>query len=132
MASRFTIIAVTLVLVFSTGLARSISYMCPMDGQLRSACCCKKAKTTHSDRPKLERNKQCCEVRVSEASQPPAMSKDGAERDRLPTPLAWGTFSPSIHAARPTGTEVLPALGARAPPRGIGPPIFVLNCSYLI
>ena len=122
-----------MVLVFATGMARSVSYLCRMDGQLHSTCCCKPSKAAkQSDENRLKRGNQCCEVRVSEASQPLATTKDGPQQDWLRVPLAWGAFSSSIHIPRPTGAEVLSALGARAPPRGIGPPIFILNCSYLI
>ncbi len=133
MAPRFAAIGVALVLVFATGAARSISYLCRMDGQLRSACCCKASKAAkQSDQPTVRRGSQCCEVRVSEASQPPAATHDDLQQERLPTLLAWGTLPYSLHVPRPTDRDVRPALGARAPPRAIGPPIFILNCSYLI
>lgn len=133
MASRFAAILVALVLVVATGMASSVSYLCLMDGQVRSACCCKKTPATQADTdcPKVERQ-GCCEVRVSEATQSPATTRDATPTDQLPVPLAFATFPPTVEVPRPASREVIPGLGARAPPGGIGPPIFVRNCSFLI
>ena len=133
MASRLAAIVVTLVLVVASGVARSVSYLCLMDGQVRSACCCNKAQAerAEADGPKVERQ-GCCEVRVSEATQAPATTKEVLQNDRLPVELALASHPPTLDVPRLTSRDLLPGIGARAPPHGMGPPIFVRNCRYLI
>lgn len=133
MVSRAAAILVALVLVVATGMARSVSYLCLMDGQVRSACCCKKAEESRAepDCPKIERQ-GCCEVRVAEATKAPATARDGVHHEQLPGPPALASLPPRLDVAPPSGRDVVPGIGARAPPSGIGPPIFVRICSYLI
>lgn len=132
MFSRLAAVLIALVLVAATGMARSVSYLCSMDGQVRSACCCKQHDEQESaDSPKVERP-GCCEVRVSEATQAPATTKDGLQNEELPVPLALATIAPTINAPRKGIRDVVPGIGARSPPLRVGPPIFVWNCSYLI
>ena len=133
MASRLAALLVALVLVVATGMGRSVSYLCLMDGQVLSACCCKKAQAAEakSDCPKVERQ-GCCEVRVAEATEAPATTRDGLPHDHLPVPLALAVLPSAVDVPHPSSRDVVPGIGARAPPYGIGPPIFVWNCSYLI
>lgn len=132
MVSRAAAILVALVLVVATGMGRSVSYLCLMDGQVRSACCCKKTESqAESDCPKVERQ-GCCEVRVAEAAKAPATARDGVHNEQLPGPPALASLSPRLDVVPPSSRDFLPGIGARGPPSGTGPPIFVRNCSYLI
>ena len=121
-----------LVLVAATGMSRSVSYQCLMDGQVRSACCCKKPQAESADCPQVTRHDQCCEIRVAEATRVPATTTDGSPPDRLPMLLTGATLPSSIGVPRLTTNCVVRAMGPRAPPGGVGPPLFVRNCSYLI
>lgn len=132
MASRFASLLIALTLVVATGTRRSVSFLCLMDGQVRSACCCKSVDAKSADRPTVERDTQCCEVQFSKATQARATTRDGLQDHRLPMPLGPTMVPPAIEIPHLTTASVVPALGARAPPGGIGPPIFVRNCSYLI
>ncbi|HMR11241.1 MAG TPA: hypothetical protein PKA88_35920 [Polyangiaceae bacterium] len=132
MPSRFASLFLTLVLIVAGGMARSVSYLCLMDGQVHSECCCKKAQAEKNEAhgPRVERP-GCCEVQVSEGTQP-AAPQDALHSGDDPAALALPSFPLALDSPRPSARDLVPGSGARAPPRGIGPPIFVWNCSYLI
>jgi hypothetical protein len=132
MIERFAASLVALVLLVTSGMTSSVAYLCLMDGQVRSECCCKKSETkSPDDCPKVERDDRCCEVQVTEATRPAATARDG---------LANSSAALSLAAILPVSVDVPPAgaadgalpVSARGPPRRTGPPLFVWNCSFLI
>lgn len=132
MLERVAVSLLALVLLITTGVTSSTAYLCLMDGQVRSECCCKKSESKSSDDcPKVERDDRCCEVQVTEASSPPATARDG---------VASGSAGLSLVAVLPMSVAVPPAratevtlpVSARGPPGRTGPPLFVWNCSFLI
>lgn len=132
--TRAAIALLAIVLLTVTGMARSVSHLCLMGGQVRSTCCCNKTQAAQSDGqcPKAE-PQSCCSVRVAKATSAPATTRSGLQDDHPPGPHAIATLPPTVDVPRPIRREVVvPGVGARAPPGGTRPPIFVWNCSYLI
>jgi hypothetical protein len=104
-----------------------------MDGQVRSACCCKKAKAKADHdlgRAKFESGNRCCEVRVTESTQPPATNQKELTRDHAPPPLLAAIPQPVTVPFPREFVATLP-VGARAPPDRTSPPLFLWNCSFL-
>lgn len=132
MTWRSFALTLTVVLVFTTGSRHALAYLCSMDGQVHTACCCQRDKAEPRTGQKLEQDDACCKVQVSETAPMPATTKDGAEKGRLPLVLAAETFAPAPEAHHPESHELTLPVGARAPPRAVGPPLYALNCSYLI
>jgi hypothetical protein len=132
MLERVAVSLLALVLLVTTGVTSSTAYLCLMDGQVRSECCCKKSENkSPGDCPKVERDDRCCELQVTEATWQPATARDG---------LANGSAGLSLVAILPMSVDVPPAraaesalpASARGHPSRTGPPLFVWNCSFLI
>ena len=132
MASRITALAFALVILLGTGVGRGMSYLCLMNGQARTTCCCKHTKGEPRDGAAFERNQRCCELQVSAPLGTPVVPPDGTRVELASAPAECTATSLVIDLPAALATEVTPTVRARAPPRGPGPPIFIRNCSYLI
>jgi len=120
-----------LVMFATSGAIGGVAYLCLMDGQVRSECCCKKADAETDDScAKIVRADDCCEVRVTSADHLPARV-EATKQHVQPLPMV-ATLPAVVRVARPTTEEANLPPGARGPPPGSGPPLFVWNCSYLI
>ena len=98
MLERVAVSLLALVLLVTTGVTGSTAYLCLMDGQVRSECCCKKSETkSPDDCPKVERDDRCCELQVTEATSPPATAREG---------LANGSVGLSLVAILPVSVDV--------------------------
>jgi hypothetical protein len=128
--SRIAVALLALLLVVSTGMARSVTYLCLMDGRVHSTCCCKKAQQEPAY-PRVE-GQGCCEVRVPEATPGAVATRAALHGDRVALPPLLAALPPKLDFPRRTVRDVLPAVDARAPPGATGSPIFVWKCSYLI
>lgn len=120
------------VVMFATsGAIGGVAYLCLMDGQVRSECCCKKAQAeTDEDCAKVERADDCCEVRVTKVDHQPARL-EATKQHVQPLPMV-ATLPSLVRLVPPTTDEANLPPGARGPPPGNGPPLFIWNCSYLI
>ena len=122
-----------LVLAFAThtpsGAMGAVLYLCQMDGQARTSCCCKSPGDEAEPCATIER-RSCCDVQVTKGQQVPAKLDPLAPQ--LESPYALAVLSAPWRGPEPRQPWLLPPLGARAPPPGAGPPLHVQNCSYLI
>ncbi len=129
---RVAAVLVAISLVLATGMASSVTYLCLMDGQTRTTCCCSASRAEAADEgAKVERDHRCCEVRVSALAQSPATTQHGVQHDAQPLVLL-ASQSQALDVPPLTSRDRVVPVGARAPPRGTGARIFVLNCRYLI
>lgn len=107
-------------------------HLCKNRGQVEiSACCCHEdQKQQRPTRPIVQQDHTgCCSTMLGQSEQPTFVV------ERIVPQLD----SPIVAALAPHGFDgpqayvvEEPAYGSRAPPRAIGPPLFVRNCSYLI
>lgn len=131
MFERFAASFMALAMLITSGMFGGTAYLCLMDGQTRSECCCKKSQTeADDDCAKVERANRCCEVSVTTVDHQTARVEVTRHQLQLSPVLA---VLPSVtQVQRPAILEVELPPGARGPPPGSGPPLFVRNCSYLI
>jgi len=131
MFERFAASLMALAMVVTSGMFGGTAYLCLMDGQTRSECCCKKAETeADDDCAKVERANRCCKVIVTTVEHQTAPVE--VTRHQL-QPLPVLAVLPSVAVIqRPVTRDVELPPGARGPPPGSGPPLFVQYCSYLI
>lgn len=131
MFKRLAALLLGLMLVTASGHAQGILFLCQMDGQLRRECCCKKAGPAGQGLPALERDDSCCEVRASEVSNGSAVLRSEAVKHDAPVPFFW--VPPSSPAPKPRASTIaaLP-VGARAPPRAVRLPLYLVTSRYLI
>lgn len=131
MVTRIVASLLALVMFATSGVIGGVAYLCLMDGQVHSECCCKGAQAEpDGDRAQLVRADDCCEVRVTQADHQPARieaTKHQAQPLHVLVPLP---FVAQVHPPSAQDANLPPE--ARGPPSGSKPPLFVLNCSYLI
>ena len=122
----------TVLLLATTSVAGSISYLCRMhDGAHQQKCCCKAAEAERiGEGARFEQTSRCCEVQLSDGAQAPAAVRGAAQGD-LDLPVAVLAAAPVDILHVKSRVLALP-VRARAPPSRAGPALFVLNCSYLI
>jgi hypothetical protein len=132
MLQRVAVSLFALVLLVTTGVTSSTAYLCLMDGQVHSECCCKKSETkSPDDCPKVERDDRCCELQVTGATRPPATARDGLANGSAALSLL-ASLPMAVDAPPPRAAEGTLPISARGPPFRMAPPLFVWNCSFLI
>lgn len=120
-----------LVMFATSGMIGGTAYLCLMDGQVRSECCCKNAQAeTDDDCAKVVRADDCCEVRVTKADHQPARIEATTNQAQLAPFVATLPVVAQLPGPATESTNLPP--GARGPPPGSGAPLFIWNCSYLI
>lgn len=129
MLARLTALFLAQAMVVPSGAIGALLFVCQMDGQARTSCCCESADEEAESSATVER-RSCCDVHVTMGGQPPATLDhvtQQLERHSVAVvlPIAW-------RGPQPRQLGLLLPLGARAPPPGTGPPIYIRNCSYLI
>lgn len=129
MPSRLVAVLSALLVAILWVSPESIAYLCSMDGQKRSACCCapdgEHAGRSHDE---VERA-ACCEIERTPANVSPAVSPTTDDTNYLATASAW---TPTRELGGPfTARDFIPTL-ARGPPQSIGPPPYLRNCRFLI
>jgi len=132
MLARALVAVLAVLLLATTSVAGSISYLCRMhDGVHQQRCCCEHAEgQLGSEGPSVEPTNRCCEIQLSDSAQAPAVARSAVQGD-LDLPVAVFTFAPLGVTPIESHVSTVPK-SARAPPSGAGPPLFVLNCRYLI
>lgn len=131
MVARFAASLLALLVFMTSGTIGGVAYLCLMDGQVRSECCCRKAQAEQdNDCAEVVRADDCCEVRVTKASHAPARV-EATKHQVQPAPLL--ATLPFVTQIEPSAIQQasLPP-GARGPPPDSGPSLFIWNCSYLI
>ena len=131
MVTRLSASFLALVVLATSGALGGAVYLCSMDGQVRSECCCTNHRSEADDNcAGVVQAEACCEIRVAESKQQPTRVE--ANQDifvSMPTQAAL----PAVAMVRPPRVEdVDPPSSARGPPPGGQPPLFIWNCSYLI
>lgn len=128
---RFAASLLALLVLATSGMVGGTAFLCLMDGQVRSECCCKKAQAeADDDCARVVRANDCCEVRVTKAEHQ-AARVEATKHQVQPVPLV--AMLPAVaQLLRPATQEANLPPGARGPPFDHGPPLFVRNCSYLI
>lgn len=129
MLARLTALVLALAMLAPSGAIGAVLYLCQMDGQARTSCCCRSPGDDAEPCATIERE-CCCDVQVTKGEQVPAKLDQLAPKIELPAfaavlPARW-------RGPQPRQPGLLLPLGARAPPQGVGPPIYIQNCSYLI
>jgi hypothetical protein len=128
---RRALLASLLVLAVVAGWIspRALTYVCAMDGRARSECCCAPhGEPASADaHARLERE-GCCEVRSDHAVVAVASSP---AHDRVLFDLALP--STVVHAEQLPLVQLASARRLpRGPPPGVGPPIHLRCCVFLI
>jgi hypothetical protein len=117
------------VLLPGTGLART-QFFCHMMNRVVATCCCDSDAGHHGDtscEPQV-RATDCCEKTTKVARS--ATARSLATDFSVPPAALTATVPVPIYVFHQTvATQTLPPQ-ARAPP-GVGPPLFVLHCSFL-
>jgi hypothetical protein len=126
---RTAIAALIGVITVTSGFAGGIAYVCMLDGQARSRCCCDHSATDQAD-VAIAAADDCCEVQVSNPTQISATA-DGTSFSFAPLPVL-ATMSSSLPALSAALGRAVRQAGARGPPYRASVPIFISNCSYLI
>ena len=131
MFERFAASSIALAMLVTSGMFGETAYLCLMDGQTRSECCCEKVPAEAGDDcAKVERSNRCCEISVTTVDHQ-AARVEVARHQLQPAPVL--AVIPSVaQVQRRAIREVELPPGARGPPPRSGPPLFVRNCSYLI
>ena len=130
MYERLAASLLTLTMLVTSAMTGGVAYLCLMDGQVRSVCCCKTPPAeAYKECARVERANDCCEVRVTEADLQPARVERTERQTQSPAVVA--TLPIVAQVPKPASRDANPPLGARGPPE-TGPPLFVRNCSYLI
>ncbi len=70
--SGLTALVITLVLLAHTAAVGGTAYLCRIDGQMRSSCCCESQRHDRQAACVRPQGSVCCDVRVITSSQPPA------------------------------------------------------------
>ena len=115
------------VLLPSSAFART-SFLCSMDGQIRSSCCCP-AKEKHHEAPPIStiRAQCCCKITTfAPASQPPTTHETKAAP--LPDMVAIVAPAPFITSRVERATVAPRALAPPDPDRSL----FVRHCALLL
>lgn len=125
--------ALTAWLLFVAALAswvgpRVVTYVCSMDGRARSHCCCEPhQQPEHVSRPTAVERTGCCEVRSEAVVATPTVSDP--ERLVLAVSAAFADSSSVDEHERAVDLQLH---APRGPPRGIGPPVHLRCCVFLI
>jgi hypothetical protein len=108
-----------------------LAYLCSMDGQLHAERCCGDVggHVQGAFGAKVTR-RACCEAQRYEASAPPATHDH--DKQRLNASFVALAAPPRAEPRAPTLLSWRLRRDARGPPAGLGPPLFIRNCSYLI
>src|SRR5712692_6891807 len=126
---RQTALVVMLVLLSHTAAVGGTAYLCRMDGQMHSSCCCESQPHDRQTACVRPQGSFCCDVRVSTSSQPPAKLQEASPSTKnasaadLPVLLVADLFS----SKRPTNLAF-----ETPPPPARNRSIQVLVCSFLI
>ncbi len=126
---RLTALVVTLVLLSHTAAVGGTAYLCRIDGQMHSSCCCE-SEGQHQ-RPTCVRPQGsfCCDVKVSTSSQAPAKLQEAPASTRdvsvagVSILLIADLFSSRQLSSLAFETSSTPARNTT---------IQVLDCSFLI
>lgn len=114
--SRPILAAAVLPLVIIVGLRSAwAAYACRIDGEVRSACCCPKAK--QAPRPDVAPRvaaRCCCDVKVYAATQSPAARE--AVGSGFAAPIVAVTVPPALLARAVTAIDRIRPDSARPPP----------------
>jgi len=104
-------------------------YFCRMMNRVVATCCCDSDGQSRVEANSAQvRASDCCE-RLTTAARPAAV-RAVAKDFSVPPAALVATIPAPVYVFRTTfAAHTLPAQ-ARAPP-GVGPPLFVLNCSFL-
>lgn len=117
------------VLLPGSALART-KYFCRMMNRVVATCCCDSETSSSEDSscgPQVQAS-DCCEKITTAARSATVRAK--ATAFSVPPAALTATVPTSVYVFPKTvATLALPA-HARAPP-GVGPPLFILNCSFL-
>jgi hypothetical protein len=107
---------------------RALSYVCAMDGRARSECCCAPhGEASRADAHARFEREGCCEVRTAQA----VVAVGGAPaHDRVV--FALGLPSTVVRAEQLFPQSSSAEKPPRGPPRGVGPPVRLRCCVFLI
>ncbi len=132
MVNRLTAVVLAGAMLVPSGAIGAVLYLCQMDGEVRTSCCCDEAAAAAGEGPCTAiESASCCDVRVAEADRVPMTVVHVVDSLQAPVGVAVATFAPARGLQSRLGGRGM-VLGARGPPAGLGPPIFVRDCSYLI
>jgi len=127
--SGLSALVVTLVLLSHTATVGRTTYLCRIDGKMRSSCCCESREHARQATCVRPQGSFCCDVSVSTSSQPPAKLHESAVSMKnsgaadLPVLQVSDLFSPK--------TPTYLAFEGTSPPAR-NRTIQVLVCSFLI
>lgn len=75
---RLTALVVTLVLLSHTAALGGTAYLCRIDGQMHSSCCCESQRHNQQTACVRPQGSFCCDVRVTTSNQPPVKLQEAA------------------------------------------------------
>jgi hypothetical protein len=116
-----------LALAVSAGAAGSVLHLCGMEGLVQRVCCCHEAE--QAPPVALKPIDECCAGLMSKGEQPASSIASSKASVDAPTLALASSPHGELRRARETSAAKIPL--ARGSPYEHGPPLFVLNCSYL-
>ena len=115
------------VFAVTAGTAGAALHLCGMEGLVQRTCCCHESE--QAPPAELKGADDCCAALMSQGEHPAAAM--ASAEVKVDAPMLALAVAPSgkPHPAQIGTATQIPV--ARGSPRGLGPPLFVLNCSYL-
>ena len=127
-ALRAVAFLVSVLLVFPVSSLASVQIFCSMTGEVGQACGCEHEASTDAE-PTISAA-PCCEIVSAEFPAPPPRAD--APDIEGPELVALRPIAPTIEAPRRSPSRIAVPHGARGPPSGTAPPLFLKYCSFLI
>lgn len=115
------------VFAVTAGTAGAALHLCGMEGLVRQTCCCHESEGTPV--AELESADDCCGDLMATGEHPAAVAAGVEVSVEAPMLALAPTPSGEPRRAQMATATKIPL--ARGSPMGLGPPLFVLNCSYL-
>lgn len=125
--SRAAVGFLVLALTVTAGTAGAVLHLCGMEGLVQRTCCCHGSE--QAPPVALKPIDDCCAGFMSEG-EPPAAATASSKADVAAPMLALASANRGL-LHRPIVTTFAKTPLARGSPNEHGPPVFVLNCSYL-
>jgi hypothetical protein len=127
---RIALTVLMLVVLLPSAAFASISYLCSMDGKVRSACCCpSKAKKRDAAPVTTIKSACCCEVTTAAPVKTTAIDSPKADTPVQPNFVAVSTEVPLSLSQHPAAAFIP---RSQPPPNSRGRSLFASHCALLL